>query len=94
VQELNWWHIVNQDSVDAWVHFYDSATAAAVTVGTTTPIVTLWIPASSGVDAGSPVVFDSGRGLEFSLGIVIAATTTLAGSAAPTNGELVNLVYV
>jgi hypothetical protein len=32
--------------------------------------------------------------LEFSLGIVIAATTTLAGSAAPTNGELVNLVYV
>jgi hypothetical protein len=92
--ELCWYHVQNQDAADAYLHFYDAAAAADVTVGTTTPKVTLWLPASSGVDGGSIIVQEDARGVEFALGIVIAATTTIAGSSAPTTGELVNLVYV
>lgn len=92
--EVCWKHVQNQDAADAYLHFYDAATAAAVTVGTTVPKLTLWLPASSGLDDGPVIVNDAGRGVEFTSGIVIAATTTATGSSAPTNGELVNLVYV
>jgi hypothetical protein len=93
--DLHGWHIANLDSVDAWLHLYDAATTASVTVGTTTPKITLWVPAAAGIDSLSVSSAASQvGGVGFATGLVIAATTTLAGSAAPTNGELVNLVYV
>lgn len=92
--ELCWRHIQNLDAADAYIHFYDAAATASVTVGTTTPKLSFWLPASSGIDDGPITANADGRGVEFALGIVVAATTTLGGLTNPTNGELVNLVYV
>ena len=80
------WKIQNLDSAEAYFHIYD-ALAANVTVGTTTPKISIWLPASGGDDLVLP------RPIAFNTGFVVAATTTLGGSGAPTNGELVNLLY-
>jgi hypothetical protein len=88
------WHLANQDAVSTYFQLYDALTAN-VTVGTTTPTLTLWVPASLGVDAwvGTTDDYDSGL-FQFSTGLVIAATTTVGGSTDPTNGLLVGMAYV
>lgn len=92
--DVHWKHVWNQDSSDTFLHFYDAATAGAVTVGTTTPKVTFAVPASSGLDDGSPTIKFKSEGLRFNNGVVVAATTTVGGSSAPTNGLLLNVRYV
>lgn len=46
------------------------------------------------MDAGDFVTSYEQRGVEFALGIVVAATTTIGGSTGNTTGLLTNLVYV
>jgi hypothetical protein len=87
------WHIQNLDTTDNYVHFYDALTAN-VTVGTTTPVFTLWVPASSGLDVYVPVGPREQGIVDCVTGLVIAATTTIGGLTSNTNGCLVNLVYV
>jgi hypothetical protein len=82
---VSFWHIYNQDAVVTYLQLYD-ALAAGVTVGTTTPTFTLAVPASGWLDN----VSDQGI-LQFANGLVIAATTTIAGLTDPTNGLLVNI---
>lgn len=79
-------HVWNQDTSDTYLQFYDALTAG-VTVGTTTPTLTLVVPASSGIDKDTTIPW------EFNTGIVVAATTTVGGSTNPTNGLLINLFY-
>lgn len=82
------YHIQNPNfDSDVFVHLYDASTAS-VTVGTTTPTWTWWIPAGGAVDGVWPVP------LIFATAITVAAVTTLTGSVAPTSGVLVNLGYV
>jgi hypothetical protein len=76
----------NLDGAEAWLHFYDLA-AASVVVGTTTPVWTVWVPASGAKDQTFMVP------LKFTAAIAVAATTTIGGLTAPTNGELVNIAY-
>lgn len=80
-------HVYNPNATDAFLQFYD-ALSAGVTVGTTTPTVTLWIPAMSGLDDRDIIVPST-----YSTGIVVAATTTIGGNTDPTTGLLVNLFY-
>jgi hypothetical protein len=88
------WHIQNLDTTDTYFQLYDALTAN-VTVGTTTPTWSIWVPASSGIDTFVPTKDDYESGLfQFSTGLVIAATTTLGGLTNPTNGLLVNMGYV
>jgi hypothetical protein len=79
------YHVYNPNSSDAWLHLYDSA--SAVTPGTTTPTVSLWVPAQGALDAVFPL------GLEFEAGIKYAATTTVTGGTDPTTGLVMNLFY-
>lgn len=79
-------HVYNQDSSDTYLQFYDALTAG-VTVGTTTPKETLWIPASAGIDDNFTIPW------EFNTGLIVAATATIGGSTNPTNGLLINLRY-
>lgn len=81
------WHIVNPNSADAWVQFFDLA-SASVTVGTTTPSWSLWVPGLSGLD--DP---DLSVPIEFNTALVIAATTTATGASAPSVGLVTNLFY-
>jgi hypothetical protein len=84
---LSSYYIENPDATNKlYVHFYDAATAVAVTVGTTTPV---WSLAFDGKEKANI----AGLHLNFALGIVIAASTTATGSTAPVTAAGVNLGY-
>ena len=80
------YHIQNPNAADAWLQLYDVA-AAGVTVGTTTPKVSLVVPASGAIEAFSVVP------VEFETAITYSATTTAAGGTDPTTGLVGTLFY-
>jgi hypothetical protein len=76
-----------------FLKFYN-ATAASVTVGTTTPVLTLALPGNSSDDISG--VFSSAFGIAFSTAITVAATTGVADTdtgAPGANEVLVNIFY-
>jgi hypothetical protein len=80
-------HLQNPNAADAWFHLYD-ALIANVSVGTTSPVISYWLPASGGYDA-----FYGENGIRFSTAISYAATTTVGGSSAPSTGIVANVIY-
>lgn len=76
-----------------WLKFYN-ATAASVTVGTTTPVITLALPGNTSDDISG--VFSSTHGIEFGTAISVAATTGVADAdtgAPAANDVIVNIFY-
>lgn len=72
-----------------------NATAASVTVGTTTPVFTLALPGNTSDDISG--VFNIPQGIAFSTAICAAATTGVADNdtgAPGANEVLVNILYV
>ena len=65
------WYIYNNAATTTYVKFYN-ATAANTTVGTTTPVLTIPVPAGSAANILSPI------GITFSTAICAAATTGVA----------------
>lgn len=88
-------YTISAQSIDAtpiYLHFYN-ATAASVTVGTTTPDLTFIIP-SQGDGNGAGLVLDISKGWDFDTALSIAATTTVGGTTGPgANEVIVNLGY-
>lgn len=84
--------IANLGTTTRFVKFYD-ATAANVTVGTTTPVLTLPIPGNSTDDVAANLV--GGVGVTFDTAITVAATTGLADNdtGAPGAGDVVVNVF-
>ena len=74
-------------SQDVYLHFYDVA-AGSVVVGTTTPKLSLWVPANGGLDSlfAIPIAFGTA--------ITVAISTTATGGTAPSSGGVVNLFYL
>ena len=71
-----------------------NATAASVTVGTTTPVLTLALPGNSSDDVSG--VFSFPQGITFSTAITAAATTGIADNdtgAPAANDVIVNILY-
>ena len=79
------WFIYNPNNSVAYVQFYNVA-AASVTVGTTSPVYSIGIPALSAAN-----VF--GVGIAHSTAIAVAATTTRAGAVAPGTSLDYNVFY-
>lgn len=76
-----------------FLKFYN-ATAANVTVGTTTPVLTIAIPGNSSDDVSG--FFGSAHGIAFGTAITVAATTGVADNdtgAPGANEVLVNIFY-
>jgi hypothetical protein len=74
------YYAYNPESAATFVHFYNTA-AASVTVGTTNPLFTIVIPATSAANLALPY------GITFSnAGWSCAATTTAGGNTAPATG--------
>jgi hypothetical protein len=69
----------NGSGAVAYIQLFDSATAGAVTVGTTTPKLSLGIPTTLASGTGPAVI-----GVAFYKGIVAASTTTATGSSTAT----------
>ena len=83
------WYIHNNASAVRYVKFYN-ATAASVTVGTTTPVLTIPVPANSAANV------EYANGIAFDTAITVAATTGVADAdtgAPAANDVQINLFY-
>lgn len=87
---LFWVHIGNTNAAARYVKFYN-ATAANTTVGTTTPVMTIHMPATTARE------LDFGPyGLRFDTAITVAATTGIADNdtgAPGANEVIINIGY-
>lgn len=87
------WYMSNSASSIRYVKFYN-ATAANVTVGSTTPVLTFLLPANSTSGVGANAL--NSIGIAFSTAITVAATTGVADAdtgAPGANEVIVNLFY-
>lgn len=86
--QLYGYYAYNPEAAVTFVHFYNTA-AASVTVGTTSPLFTIAIPAGSAANLTIP------QGITFSnAGWAVAATTTAGGNTAPTTGVSLVVWYM
>jgi hypothetical protein len=84
----------NTATTTRWLKFYN-ATAANVTVGTTTPVITIGLPGNSSDDI-SGLFNNGGMGIAFDTAISVAATTGVADNdtgAPSANDVIVNIFY-
>jgi hypothetical protein len=84
--------LINANTVPVYVKFYN---AAAPTVGTTTPLAVIPIPAGDGVNPGIHIVPVNGFIRDFNTALAIAPVTGLAdnSTAAPSTGIYCELIY-
>ena len=82
--------VSNPNAADAYLQLFDVA-AGSVTVGTTDPNQSLFVPAGDGTKDGA-MDKDFGAGIFFKNAITYACTTTAAGAGDPTTGLVVNMV--
>jgi len=85
--------VTNTATSTRFVKFYN-ATAANVTVGTTTPVITIGIPGNSSDDVSG--LFSSAHGIMFDTAICVAATTGVADNdtgAPAANDVIINIFY-
>jgi hypothetical protein len=87
--------VSNMATTTRFLKFYN-ATAANVTVGSTTPVITIAIPGNASDDV-SGMFNVGGQGIKFDTAICIAATTGIADAdtgAPAANDVLANIFYV
>ena len=92
--QVYWIHAMNMVATARYLKFYN-ATAASVTVGTTTPVLTFPIPANSTTGAG--FVFNIPQGIPFSTAISVACTTGVADNDTGAPGAsdvIINVGYL
>lgn len=91
-------HAINLTASVLYLHLYN-ATAASVTVGSTTPTNTYPVPTLATTNGTGFVLPIGDIGMYYDTAITIACTTDVAGTASPVagpaaNGLVVNMVYV
>jgi len=93
--QLYGWYIFNAATSVRYVKFYN-ATAASVTVGSTTPVLTIPIPAATSGGVGMVFSVPGVHGIAFDTAISAAATTGLADNdtgAPSANDVVINALY-
>jgi len=80
------WYFYNPNASVAYVQFFNTA-SGSVTLGTTSPVYSLGIPATSGANV------EYSNGIAHSTAITIAVTTTRAGSTSPGSSVDYNIFY-
>lgn len=94
--KIFWIHCVNMTATAKYLKFYN-ATAANVTVGTTTPVLTMVIPSNGGTTGAGFTIHFGDAGLGFSTAICAAVTTGAADNdtGAPGTGDVIfNCGYI
>jgi hypothetical protein len=87
--------VMNMTAAVLYLKFYNAA-AAAVTVGTTTPVMTMPIPTLATTNGAGFTLPIPSCGIQFDTGICVAVTTALADAdtgAPGANSVIVNLWY-
>lgn len=83
--------VANPNTTVAFLQLFDES--GTITVGTTTPKMSILIPKASGEnDYGSKFINFGFPGLPFKNSIKYACTTTLTGNGDPASGLIVNAV--
>jgi hypothetical protein len=82
--------VSNTNTADAYFQMFDAETSD-VTVGTTTPSLSIHVPAGDGTLRGSMDMLLPG-GIIFNTAITYSCTTTATGSGDPSTGLVVNAV--
>lgn len=82
---LGGYHCLNAAAAITYIQIFD--TSGAVTLGTTTPVLSFGLPASG---AGN---LEFSNGVNFANAIKVAATTTAGGSTAPATAMDCNFLY-
>jgi len=93
--QLYWIHAINKTASPLYLKFYN-ATAANTSVGSTTPVLTLPVPANADSD-GAGFTTNIDKGLAFSTAICVACTTGVADAdtgAPGANDCVINLGYM
>ena len=90
--QVYWIHAMNLVSTKRYLKFYN-ATAADVTVGTTTPVMTFALP-TTGDTNGAGFVFAIPMGIVFGTAITVACTTGLADNDVGAPGANDVIVHV
>jgi len=84
--------VFNPNTSKAFIQIYDES--GDITVGTTTPKITLHVPHNDSTSDGVLLInFDIELGLPFGNTIKYACTTAAAGATAVTTGLIVNAIY-
>jgi hypothetical protein len=83
--------VSNPNSADAYIQLFDVA-SGSVTVGSTTPTLSLFVPAGDGTKDGAMDKYWT-HGIKFNTAITFACTTTATGSGDPTTGLIVNALH-
>jgi hypothetical protein len=88
--KLFWIHVMNLSASVRYIKFYN-ATAANVTVGTTTPVLSFPVPTMADTNGAGFTIHFGDIGVQFSTAITVAATTGLADNStgAPGANEVV-----
>lgn len=92
--QVYWIHAMNVSTGVRYLKFYN-ATAASVTVGTTTPVLTFVIPTQA-TTSGAGFVLSVPNGIAFSTAITVACTTGVADAdtgAPGANDVIINVGY-
>jgi len=84
---LKGYYIYNQDTATRFLHIYNT-TDTAITVGTTTPRLSLPVPGLSAANLTFPE-----PGLQFDSAMSVAVTVAISDTVAPTTGMVVNIWY-
>jgi len=85
--ELGAYHCINPNTSNVYIQIFDAATSGAVTLGTTTPALSLGLPASDGGNV------EWMMGIHFANGIQVAATTAAKNNTAPSTNVDCNFGY-
>lgn len=80
-------HFLNSDASIRYLQFFDADDIADVTLGTDPPFYVLHMGASA---AGTVII---PRGLKFSEGVIVCATTTPSGNTPVTADAFVSIVW-
>lgn len=92
--KLFWLNVMNLTASVLYLQIYDNV-SASVTVGTTTPTLTIPIVTLGDTNGAGVQMYFGDLGLQFNTGICIACTTTFGGSSGPAaNGCFVNGGYL
>lgn len=78
--------VSNPNATGVYLQLFD-ALAANVTVGTTIPSLSFFIPPSGAMDKNYSIP------IQFGIGITYACTTTSTGNGDPATGLIVNMLY-
>ena len=84
---VGFWEFSNRGDEDVWVQFFDKR-EEDIELGTTTPTLSIFVPAKSGNDK----IFPSTRMPKFTRALYLAATTTPTGADGPAAGIIANLI--